>query len=78
MTLEVLFWALVVASVACAVALVWIGRRLRLDADLAEEIRKIEPMSREDMERQRELWRRVKRAMACNRRRGGNKNPLWN
>lgn len=74
----ILFWALVVASVVVAVALgicIQAGRRAD---ELAEELRQIEPRSPEQMEYDRELWRRVKRALACNRRRGGNKNPLWN
>ena len=50
-------------------ALVYISARLRADRDFEAELRDLEPMTREEFDRQRELWRRVRKAIRCRNRR---------
>lgn len=70
--LTIFFWVCVVGAVAALLGLYLVWRWARADEALAEELRGIEPMDREDWERQRELWRRVRKSVwGCNRRRSG-------
>ena len=67
--LTICFWVCVVGAVAALLGLYLVWRWARADEALAEELRGIEPMDREDWEQQRELWRRVRKSVwGCNRR----------
>lgn len=64
--LWIVFWTCVVVAPAALVALFVIWWRAHRAEEYCEELRELEPMSREDWERQRH-WKRYVRAAVCGR-----------